>query len=170
MTKRGEPTISASHMLAKQLQISQEEIKKNEDVLMDFQFAFLTQNLKRIGYLLSPKGTFFGKQSVSYGRGKLYALLHQHPSAEKDFINMTSLGFSNDHLPGELVLEFRYPTITPDNVMSYPDERKLFGLPPLKEFNEEVIRIALRIQKGKITSLRSPQKVIKSLQRFIDQN
>jgi len=54
--------------------------------------------------------------------------------------------------------------------MSYPDERKLFGLPPLKEFNEEVIRIALRIQKGKITSLRSPQKVIKSLQRFIDQN
>ena len=57
-------------MLAKQLQISQEEIKKNEDVLMDFQFAFLTQNLKRIGYLLSPKGTFFGKQSLTFAKGK----------------------------------------------------------------------------------------------------
>lgn len=157
-------------MLAKQLQISKAEIKKNEDVLMDFQFAFLTQNLKRIGYLLSPKGIFFGKQSVSYGKGKLYALLHRHPSAEKDFINMTSQGYSNDHKPGELVLEFRYPTLTPENIMNYPDEDKLFGLPPLDNFNEEVIRIALCIQKGQITSLRSPKKVIKCLQRYIDQN
>ena len=39
-------------MLAKQLQISQDELKKNEDAVMDFQYAFLTQNLKRIGYLL----------------------------------------------------------------------------------------------------------------------
>lgn len=157
-------------MLAKQLQISKAEIKKNEDVLMDFQFAFLTQNLKRIGYLLSPKGTFFGKQSVSYGKGKLYSLLHRHPSAEKDFIHMTSQGYSNDHKPGELVLEFRYPTLTPENIMNYPDENKLFGLPPLDNFNEEVIRIALCIQKGQITSLRSPKKVIKCLQRYIDQN
>ncbi|MEY3591581.1 MAG: hypothetical protein RLZZ38_538, partial [Bacteroidota bacterium] len=79
-------------------------------------------------------------------------------------------GFSNDHLPGELALEFRYPTLTPDNIMDYPEEHTLFGLPPIDGFHEEVIRLALRIQKGKITSLRIPKKVTHSLQRYIDQN
>lgn len=157
-------------MLAKQLQISQEEIKKNEDVLMDFQFAFLTQNLKRIGFLLSPKGTFFGKQSLTYGQSKIYALVHQNPDADRDFIQMANQGYSNDHRPGELVLEFRYPNITPDNVMHYPEEDTLFGLPPIDGFHEEVIRIALIIEKGKITSLRFPKRVTNSLQRYIDEN
>ena len=157
-------------MLAKQLQISQDELKKNEDVLIDFQFAFLTQNLKRISFLLSPKGTFFGKQSLTYGKSKIYALLHQNPDAERDFIHMANQGYSNDHLPGELVLEFRFPTITPENVMHYPDEHTLFGLPPIDGFHEEIIRIALRIQKGKITSLLIPKSVTKSLQRYIDEN
>lgn len=157
-------------MLAKQLQISQEEIKKNEDVLQDFQFAFLTRNLKRIDFLLSPKGTFFGKQSVSYGKGKLYALLHANNQPDKDFAHATGHGFSNDHIPGEPALEFRYPTLTPDNIMDYPEEHTLFGLPPIDGFHEEVIRLALRIQKGKITSLRIPKKVTHSLQRYIDQN
>lgn len=157
-------------MLAKQLQISQEEIKKNEDVLMDFQFAFLTQNLKRIGFLLSPKGIFFGKQSLTYAKSKIYALFHQNPEAERDFIHMTSQGYSNDHHPGELVLEFRFPTITPENVMDYPEEDTLFGRPPIDGFHEEVIRIALIIAKGKIISLRIPKKVVSSLQRYIDEN
>ena len=157
-------------MLAKQLQISQEEIKKNEDVLQDFQFAFLTRNLKRIDFLLSPKGTFFGKQSVAYGKGKLYALLHANNHPDKDFAHVTGHGFSNDHLPGELALEFRYPTLTPDNIMNYPEEHTLFGLPPIDGFHEEVIRLALRIQKGKITSLRIPKKVTLSLQRYMDLN
>ena len=157
-------------MLAKQLQISKEEIKKNEDVLMDFQFAFLTRNLKRIDFLLSPNGIFFGRQSVSYGKGKLYALLNSDSHQEKDFAHVTGQGFSNDHLPGELVLEFRYPILTPDNVMDYPEEFLLFGRPPVDGFQEEVIRIALKIEKGKITSLRIPKKVTRSLQRYMDLN
>lgn len=157
-------------MLAKQLQISKAEIKKNEDVLMDFQFAFLTRNLKRIGFLLSPNGTFFGKQSVSYGKGKLYALLNTDDHPEKDFAHVTGQGFSNDHLPGELVLEFRYPILTPDNVMDYPEEFLLFGQPPVDGFHEEVIQIALKIEKGKITSLRIPKKVTRSLQYYMDLN
>ena len=157
-------------MLAKQLQITAEEIKKNEDVLMDFQFAFLTQNLKRIGDLLSPNGTFFGKKSLTYAKSKIYALLYNNPEVERDFIHHAFQGYSNDHLPGELVLEFRYPTITPENVMCYPEEDDLFGLPPLDGFHEEVIRLAFTMKKGKITSLRIPKKVINSLQRYIDEN
>ena len=157
-------------MLAKQLQISQEEIKKNEDVLQDFQFSFLTKNLKRIGYLLAPKGNFFGKASTTYGKSKIHELLHQNPEVERDFIHMSNQGYSNDHLPGELVLEFRFPKITPENVLDYPEEHTLFGLPPIDGFHEEVIRLALKIKKGKITSLRIPKKVTKSLQRYIDEN
>ena len=157
-------------MLAKQLQISQDELKKNEDAVMDFQYAFLTQNLKRIGHLLSPKGTFFGKQSVCYGKGKLYALFHQNDHPERDFAHVSSKGFSNDRLPGQLVLEFRYPIFTQDNLMSYPDEDELFGQAPLKEYQEEVVRLALTVQKGKITSVRIPKKVIKSLQKLIHEN
>lgn len=157
-------------MLAKQLQISQDELKKNEDAVMDFQYAFLTQNLKRITCLLSPKGTFFGKQSLTFAKGKLYALFHQSDHPERDFAHVTSKGFSNDLLPGQLVLEFRYPIFTQDNLMSYPDEEELFGQAPLKAYQEEVIRIALTVHKGKITSLRTPKKVIKSLQKFIHEN
>ena len=157
-------------MLAKNFQISEEEIKKNEEVLHDFQFAFLTQNIKRIGDLLSPKGTFFGKQSLTYAKSKIYALIYNNPDAERDFIHHAFQGYSNDHLPGELVLEFRYPTITQENLMYYPEEDDLFGLAPIDGFHEEVIRIAFTIKKGKITSMRIPKKVIKSLQRYIYEN
>lgn len=157
-------------MLAKQLQISQDELKKNEDAVMDFQYAFLTQNLKRIGYLLWPKGTFFGKQSLTFAKGKIYALFHQNEHPERDFAHVSSIGYSNDHSPGQLVLEFRYPIFTQDNLMSYPDADALFGQAPLKEYQEEVIRFALTVQKGKITSMRTPKKVIKSLQKFIHEN
>jgi hypothetical protein len=67
-------------------------------------------------------------------------------------------------------LEFRYPIFTQDNLMSYPDADELFGQAPLKEYQEEVIRLALTVQKGKITSLRTPKKVIKSLQKYIHEN
>ena len=157
-------------MLIKTLQIDQEEIKKNEDALNDFQFSFLTKNIKRIGQLLAPKGEFFGKYSVSEAKAKLYQLMHQNENEDNIFSHIALKGFSLDHQPGQIVIEFRNPNLDSDTFMSYPREDELFGKPPMLEFNETVMRVALEIVNGKITMLRFPTKVVADLQKYIYEN
>ena len=157
-------------MLAKQLRIEPYQIKKNDDTLQDFQFAFLCKNLKRIEVLLNENGDFFGKQKRSEAKLKLYQLMHNSNGDEHCLAHITAVGFSFDQQPGQPVIEFRYPNFTPENIGSYPNEEDIFGSPPIEGFYERIVRIALSIKNGKISGLRIPKKVTKSLQRYIDEN
>jgi hypothetical protein len=157
-------------MLTKTLHINQEEIKKNEDALSDFQFSFLTKNLKRIGELLAPRGDFFGKHTATEAKAKLHQMMHQNENEDNIFSHITLLGFSFDSHPGQTVIEFRNPNLDSETFMSYPREDELFGKPPMLEFNETVMRIALKIQNGKITMLRFPTKVVPTLQKYMYEN
>lgn len=157
-------------MLAKQLQIEPHELKENDDALQDFQFAFLTKNLKRIEALLAENGDFFGKHNRTEAKLRLYQLMHDPNDKEHCLTNVSSLGFSCDQQPGQPVIEFRYPNFTPENFGAYPNDDEVFGLPPINGYHERIVRIALNIKEGKITSLRIPKKVVRSLQRYIDEN
>ncbi len=157
-------------MLTKTLHINQKEIKKNEDALSDFQFSFLTKNLTRIGELLAPRGDFFGKHTATDAKAKLHQMMHQNENEDNIFSHITLLGFSFDSHPGQTVIEFRNPNLDSETFMSYPREDELFGKPPMLEFNETVMRIALKIQDGKITMLRFPTKVVPNLQKYMYEN
>ena len=157
-------------MLAKQLQIEPYQIKENDDALQDFQFAFLTKNLKRIEALLEEDGDYFGKKKRTEAKLKLYQLMNGPNNDEHCLTHISGLGFSFDQQPGQPVIEFRYPTFTPENFGSYPNEDEVFGLPPVNGYHERIVRIALNIKNGKISALRIPKKVCKSLQRFCDEN
>lgn len=157
-------------MLAKQLQIEPYQLKENDDALQDFQFAFLTKNLKRLEALLEENGDYFGKQKRTEAKLKLYQLMNSQNEHEHCLTHISSIGFSFDQHPGQPVIEFRYPNFTPENFSAYPNEDEVFGLPPIDGYHERILRIALNIKDGKITALRIPKKVTRSLQRFVDEN
>jgi hypothetical protein len=157
-------------MLAKTLQIDERQIRENEDLLNDFQFAFLTQNIKRITALLDPKGEFFGKKNIHYGKSKLYELMQVDGHEERLFSHMCSRGFSLDNEPGQPVLEFRFPILQEDNFSEYEMHRERFGEKPDPAYDEKIVRLALKIRAGKIIQIRIASKVTKSLQQYINEN
>lgn len=157
-------------MLAKTLQIDERQIRENEDLLNDFQFAFLTQNIKRITALLDPKGEFFGKKNIHYGKSKIYQLMQMEGQEDRLFSHMCSRGFSLDEEPGQPVLEFRFPILEEDNFFAYEMHRERFGEEPDPAFNEKIVRLALKIRAGKIVQIRLVSKVTQSLQKYINEN
>ena len=128
------------------------------------------ENLQRIAQLLAPKGNFFGKHSPTEAKVMLHQLMHQNGNPENLFTHFATTGFSIDSQPGQRVIEFRNPNLDSDTFMSYPNEDELFGKPPMPEFNESLVRIALQISDGKITMLRFPTKVVPNLQKYIYEN
>ncbi|MCF8201587.1 MAG: hypothetical protein K9J18_00750 [Crocinitomicaceae bacterium] len=157
-------------MLAKTLQTDEQQIRKNEDLLNDFQFAFLIQNIKRITALLDPKGKFFGKQNIHFGKSKLYQLMQHDGKEERCFAQMCSRGFSLDEQPGQTVLEFRFPILEEENFSAFELHRDRFGEAPDPKLDEIVLRFALVLKDGKISEIRIPSKVAQSLEQFINEN
>ena len=157
-------------MLAKTLQTDEQQIRKNEDLLNDFQFSFLIQNIKRIADLLDPKGKFFGRENIQYGKSKLYQLMLHDGKEERCFSQMCSRGFSLDEQPGQTVLEFRFPILEEENFSAFELHRDRFGEAPNPEFDEIVLRFALVLKDGKISEIRIPSKVTQSLEQFINEN
>jgi hypothetical protein len=163
-------TVKLKNMLAKTLQIDERQIRKNEDLLNDFQFAFLTQSIKRISTLLDPKGTFFGKANIHFGKSKIHQLLQFDDFEERHFSHMCSRGFSLDDEPGQTVLEFRFPVLDETNFSAYEMDRDHFGEDPDPAFNEIVLRFAFTLKNGKIHQIRIPSKVTQSLEQFVNEN
>ena len=155
-------------MLQQLSKITLDEQKKNEYALNQFRYSFIAGNFEQMEELLDDKGVFFK------GVNKKRALAHFHKFlfseehiADRHWPEFKD-GYSLDEFPGEHVIEFRFMETDP---FTHPNVDKFeFGEAPRKEFNELVVRLAFRFQKGKIIGLRFPKKVIKSIDTFIHQN
>jgi hypothetical protein len=157
-----EPTIK--FMLQQLSKITQEEKKKNNKALKEFQFAFLTENMFAIEDLLEDNGLFFGKLNKTGALAFFYDLMKKEKIKNKILWAEVEFGYSYDKFPGEHVIEIRYMNSDPfvsDDVTNYK-----FGDPPRKFLNEQIFHFAFQFKNGKISKIRFPKKVIESIEKF----
>jgi hypothetical protein len=148
--------------------ISEEEQADNLIILKEFYHAFSSGILSSIGNYMHDDGLYFGKWNKGRALGYLHQLIHKGSSLTEHEYIYFNLGFSNDNIVGEPVIEIRFIPKFP-----WDDDRYIkadFGDPVNSEYKETVYQFSVTFKDLKIFSLRHPKKTITSIKHFIECN
>jgi hypothetical protein len=148
--------------------VSDQEQANNMIILKEFYHAFSSGILSSVGDYMHDNGLYFGKWNKGRALGYLHELIHKGSSLTEHEYIYFNLGFSNDNIVGEPVIEIRF-------IPEFPWENDCFiignfGDPVNVKYKEIVYQFSVTFKDLKIFSLRHPKKTIASLKQFIDCN
>ena len=169
---------------------SPEEVQTNEQLLKSFEGFFTSKNYMEILSLFHREGTYFehfnypalmaffclifrSTTGVHNITGTFEKVIPTRQSLTEHFCIGINHGFSNDHLPGQVVVEFRFALFNPFNHPELDSDKKLsreLGDPCDHNLLEVVCRFALTFKDGKIYTLRHPLRFIDNLEYFTLEN
>lgn len=169
---------------------SPEEVQTNDQLLKTFEGFFTSKNYFEIASLFHREGTYFehfnypallaffclifrSKTGIHNITGTFDNVFQTRQTLTEHFCIGINHGFSTDHQPGQVVVEFRFGVIDPfcheEQDPSITLLKKL-GEPADRKIAEAVFRFALTFKDGKIFTLRHPKKYAENLDRFLEEN
>lgn len=169
---------------------SPEEVQTNDQLLKTFEGFFTSKNYFEIASLFHREGTYFehfnypallaffclifrSKTGIHNITGTFDNVFQTRQTLTEHFCIGINHGFSTDHQPGQVVVEFRFGLFDPFNHPEFDSDKKLskeLGDPCDHNLLEVVYRFALSFKDGKIFSLRNPKQFTKNLDKYTLEN